>query len=368
MPKKSKNIVLTGGHAATTALSTIEEILRSWKGVEVYWIGSKRAFEGKKTLSIEAEIFPKKGIKFEPIIMGRLQRKFTLWTIPSLIKFPFGFIHGLFLLLKIRPKIILSFGGFASFPIVFWSFFLRIPLILHEQTSAAGRANRFASPFAQKIALARGSSKKYFPSKKTVEVGNPLMTQIANIAPRENVSEPPVVFITGGSRGARTINDLIEGGLDKLLKKYLVIHQTGALDFEKFNNMRSKMKKELKKRYEVYSVIDPMEMDNLFRQADVVVSRAGANSVSEIIATKRPAILIPIPWVYLNEQQKNAEFAESLGIAEILLQSEATPEKLIEGIEKIVKDKSKIVKNAKTFDGDKKASLKLVKLLKKYSK
>jgi len=158
--------VLTGGHAATTALSTIEEILRSWEGAKVYWIGSKRAFEGKRELSIEAKIFPKKGIKFEPIIMGRLQRKFTLWTIPSLIKLPFGFVHGLFLMLKIRPKVVLSFGGFASFPIVFWSFFLGVPVILHEQTSAAGRANKFSSLFSKKIALARSSSKKYFRSEK----------------------------------------------------------------------------------------------------------------------------------------------------------------------------------------------------------
>jgi len=128
------------------------------------------------------------------------------------------------------------------------------------------------------------------------------------------------------------------------------------------------MKNELKERYEIHSVIDPMEMDNVFRQADVIVSRAGANTVSEIIVTKRPSVLIPIPWSYLNEQQKNAEHASSLGIAEILPQVGATPQKLVEMIGRMVKNKAKIVKKSKTFENDKKASYKLVKILKKYSK
>ena len=345
MQKPDKtNIILTGGHAATTAIAVIEELLRRgpkdhWS---IYWVGAKTAVEGKNMPTLESEVFPKMGVAFMPIVAGRLQRRFSLYTIPSLLKVPFGFIHALYLIVKIKPKLILSFGGFAAFPMVVVGRILGVPVIVHEQTIVAGRANRASAPFAKKILLSRKNSQVFFPKGKTTLTGNPIMTQIAGIAPKDTPSDPPVIFVTGGSRGSQTINNTIGGILPKLLLSADVIHQTGPLDFDKFSELKEKLPPEISKRYTVYDRVDPMQVDNLYREADMVVARAGANTVGEIIATKRPAILIPIPWTYLDEQTKNAEFAKSFGIARVLKEENLNAETLIVAIKETLRDWIKI--------------------------
>jgi len=362
MTKKNK-IVLTGGHAATTALATIEELIRDEEW-DIYWIGSGKAMEGKDVPTLESRIFPKIGIKSYEIISGRLQRKLTFWSLPSMIKIPFGFFHAMVLLLKIKPRAILSFGGFAAFPVVVAGFFLRIPVVLHEQTSAAGRSNIFSAKFAKKIALSRKGSQKYFPESKSELVGNPIMTQIAEIKPKEKMGEPVTVLVTGGSRGSQTINEAVLEALDKLVERYNIIHQTGFIDFEKIKEARDSLSKELKEKYEIYKMIEPMDMDGVYKRADIVVSRAGANTVSEIISAKIPAVLIPIPWSYENEQRKNAEYAEKFGIARILSQETLSGEALISAIENIEEDWFKIINGVKDKKSpDVNAAKRLVDLL-----
>ncbi len=361
--KEKNKIVLTGGHAATTALATVEELIRrgSW---DIYWIGARTAMEGKSVPTLESEIFPKIGIRSYKIISGKIQRKLTLWTLPSLVKIPFGFVHAIFLLFKIRPKIILSFGGFAAVPVVIVGFCLRIPIVIHEQTSVAGRANKLSAKFANKIALARESSKKHFPSNKCKIVGNPLLTQIAEIEPKDKIGEPPTVFVTGGSRGSQTINTFVLNALEKLLKNYRVVHQTGLLDYKKIKKVRDSLPNDIKEKYEVYSVLDPMDIDGVYRRADIIVARAGANTVSEIIAIKRPSVLIPIPWAYGNEQVKNAEFAERYGLVKVLNQETLSGDILYNAIKDVENDWKNIVKSVKGKKSpDINASKKLVNLL-----
>jgi len=358
-------IVLTGGHAATTAIATIEEMLRRKKEIwDIYWIGIKYAIEGKKVPTLEFQAFPDMGITFKPIIAGRLQRRFSLWTIPAIAKIPFGFFHSLYLLLRIKPKLILSFGSFAAFPVVFVGWMLRIPVIVHEQTTVAGRANKFSAFFATKIALARESSRKYFPKNKVVFTGNPIMTQIEEIQPKLELGTPPTIFVMGGSRGSTYINSLIEGLIEVLLKDHVVIHQTGHVDYKKFSEIKGKLKDGLVNNYEVYNTIDPMQIDGVYKRADLVISRAGANTVSEIIVAKIPSIVIPIPWSYKNEQVKNAEFARDWGIAKIFEQNGNEPQKLLELIRQMFIDWEKIVNDVNKKDSpDAKAAQKLVDLV-----
>lgn len=366
MSKKESNIIMTGGHAATTALATIEEIIRRKSNVKIYWIGSRRAMEGKRVPSLESSIFPKSGVEFKPIITGRLQRKFSIWTISSLLRIPFGFIHALVLLIKIKPKLVVSFGGFAAFPVVVGSWILRMPVVIHEQTTAAGRGNKLSSIFASKIALAREESREYFPKNKTVLVGNPILTQIAEIKQKEKNEEPPVIYVTGGSRGSTIINSLIFRNLEEVLEKYYLIHQVGYIDEEKAKGIKQNLPKRLKERYEVYSIIDPMQVDGVYKRTDLVISRAGANTVSEVIATKRPAIFIPIPWSYANEQEKNAKFAQKWGIVKIISQDAAKGKKLTSLIKEVLNKKEKMVSKKKDFNLDKEASGKFVDLIEEY--
>jgi len=355
--ERSKRIVLTGGHAATTAMAVVEELIRrgeSGKPYNLYWIGAKSAIEGKKVAPIELSVLPKMGVRYHSIIAGKLHMKFNMWTLPSLFKIPIGFIHAFIILLKIRPGLILSFGGFAAVPVVVAGWLMRIPIIIHEQTSTAGRANKFSSFFASRVALARESSKKYFPERKIKIVGNPVITQVTDIEPKIKLGEPPVILVTCGSRGSRIINKVIVESINKLLKKYRVVHLTGVLDYEEIKKKRESLDDEIKERYEIYDLVDPiMQMDNLYRQADIVIARAGANTVSEIMIIKRPSILIPIFWSYLGEQQKNAKFAERYGIARILDQDKLSTEVLLKYVDNLIDDWKEIVntiKNKKSLD------------------
>lgn len=360
-------VVLTGGHAATTAVAVVEEIRSQKKDWKLYWIGVENAIEGKKVVTLESEVLPRLGVKFLTLITGRLQRRFSIWSIPSLLKIPIGFIQSLYYLIKINPKVVLSFGGFASFPVVFNAKILGIPVIIHEQTSAAGRANLASSKFATKVTLARSESLKYFRNSECVVIGNPIMKEIKSVKPLRSLKTTPVIYITGGSRGSQSINEVVEEILKKLLTKYKIIHQTGGLDYLKFSGIKQKLPQALRENYEVFIRVNPLEISEIYSKSIIIVSRSGANTVSEIMAIKRPAILIPLPISYLNEQMENAKVASKWGIARIIPQDKLTAEKLFTSIEDLISDIPNIIKKIK----DKKspdfgASRKLVSLLESY--
>lgn len=362
-------LVLTGGHAATTAVAVVEEIRKRNFGWKIYWIGAKNAIEGKKIVTLESEVLPRLGVTFLALTTGRLQRRFTLYTIPSFLKIPVGFVQSFYYLLKIKPQAVLSFGGFASFPVVIGAKILGIPVIIHEQTSAAGRANLAAKKFATKIALARVESKKYFKDSEYVITGNPVMKEVRDIRIKINSKEIPVVYITGGSRGSQSINDAVEQILKVLLSKYKVIHQTGGLDYLKFSEIKQKLPQALRNNYEVFVRVNPLDVFKIYSKASVIVSRAGANTVSELMIIGRPAVLIPLPISYLDEQTENAKIASKWGIAKIISQSQLTPKKLLAAIESQIFQTSEIsqkIKGKKSPDFD--ASRKLVNLISVYMK
>ena len=332
MNKQNPKIVFTGGHAGTTAATIASRAFDKGYGWEIHWIGPQKATEGKSHSTLEAKIFPSLGIKFHSIVTGRLQRKFTFWTIPSLLRIPWGFAEALYLLLKIRPKLILSFGGFAAFPVVVIGWSLGIPVIVHEQTTAAGRANRASALFAKKILLSREESRIYFPERKCQVVGNPIPEMFFNID-QKSVSTKPVIFVTGGSRGSQIINEKIRLALPALLSKFKVIHQVGEADFDKFEKYKKELSLGIMTEYEIVGFISPSKMADYYAKADVVVGRSGANTVAEIIAAGKPTIFIPIPWSYLNEQSKNAQYAAKFIPVEIISQENLNTTNLMKKID-----------------------------------
>ena len=341
-----KKVLLTGGHAATTAISVIEELIRRYgkEGINVSWIGARFPIEGKEAGGLELKIFPEIGVK------------------SYLLKFPIGFIRAVYYILKIKPEVTLSFGGFAAFPVVFASWLFRIPVLIHEQTAEVGLANKLSIYFAKEILLARRESTKHFGNKRVEVVGNPVMTQIFEVEIKEKISDPPVIFVMGGSRGAERINNALFSVMDKLLEKYQVVHITGQSDCKRFENIKNK-------NYRCFSFVSPMQIDNLYRESDIVVSRSGANTVAELMIVKRPAILIPIPWSHLNEQEENAKLAEDFGVARILKQEDLSGRRLQMEIEKIIKDWDEIISKIKSkHSGDVSASSKVVNVLAKYLK
>ena len=318
-----KKIVFAGSHGATTAVSIIQELKKikpiNW---QISWIGARRAFEG---------IFPKLGVAYYSVDAGRLQMKFSVWTLPAILKVPYGLIQAYFLMRKIKPDVVFSLGGSVGFLACLCGFLLRTRVLVHEQTFAAGRANLLSSPFATKILLARGESGTFFPKRKTVLVGNPIRKSIKRVKPKRSIGNPPVLLVLGGSRGSKVLNKLLEQILPELLKNYHIIHQTGELDYGRFLTLRQSFDKSATQKYKVVAFIK--DVAQTYINSDIIVSRAGANIVSEIMAVHRPAVLIPIPWTYKDEQVISARIAQNCGISVTLNQNKISPGRLLKTIE-----------------------------------
>jgi len=360
-----KKILLTGGHAASTAYAVFNELKKRDVKNKIYWIGSKYAVEGKKYHTLEYELFSKADVQSFSLDSGRLQRRFTFWTIPSLFKIPKSVMQALYLMFKINPDILVSFGGHTAVPVVIAAWAMHIPIIVHEQTAAAGRANLFAEKFAKIIALSRETSVKYFKSsKRTVLVGNPISKEVSRVKPKNTYKAPGKILITGGSRGSQKINSCIEDILGNLLESYEIVHQTGLAEKDKFIKLRENLPAALKEKYSVYGSIHPDIWHEFLEWSDVVISRAGGNVCAQLGAVKRPCILVPIGFSYLNEQMKNAKLLEDIGICKILTEDNLNPKSLGADISDMFENYEKITQKSKNYiSPDIKASEKLVNLI-----
>lgn len=365
-------LIITGGHLSPL-LAVIDALP---KGTKILVIGRKYAIEGDKALSLEYQtIKDKKNITFESISTGRLQRKLTRHTLFSLLKLPYGFFQSFLILKRFKPSIILTFGGYVSLPVVLVSFFLRIPIVIHEQTLEAGLANKIAAFFANKICLSWESSRKLFPKNKTVLTGNPMrkyqISPVRQAQGKYQISNEniPLIYITGGSLGSHAINELIEGCLKKLLLKFKIIHQTGGAkeyaDFDCLNKLRDSLSQNLKERYFLTKFIDPDLVGAILQEAKLVVCRAGINTVTELIYYKKPSLLIPLPFSQNNEQKKNAVFLKRIGLGEIIDQDQTNSDALYNFIISMMGKIGNYKIKTKEFDLiNPKAALRIIDVLK----
>ena len=315
-------IAITGGHLPP-ALSVIEALSKDTK---VLFVGRKYALEGDKAFSLEYQTITKLGIPFEEIKTGRMQRKFTFYTIPSLLKLPLGFVRAFSILKKFKPDVVLGFGGYVSVPVGIVAYLMRIPLVIHEQALEAGLANKILSRFAAKVCISWEETRIFFPKEKVAVTGLPLRNFQLSTFNSQLDKKLPLIYITGGSLGSHFINNLIEGCLREILANFNLVHQTGDAkeygDFDRLERLKNGLPYEFRQRYKLQKFIDPKEVGLVLSQADLIVGRSGINTIAELIFFKKPALLIPLP--YLREQIKNARFFKNLGLGEILLQKDAT--------------------------------------------
>jgi UDP-N-acetylglucosamine--N-acetylmuramyl-(pentapeptide) pyrophosphoryl-undecaprenol N-acetylglucosamine transferase len=318
-------VVIVGGHLSP-ALAVIEKL----KNEDVFYIGRKHTFEGDKAISLESQEVEKLNIPFFDLNTARLQRKFTKHTLPSLLKFPIGFIQSYKILSKIKPDVVLGFGGYLFLPVALSAAFLKIPVVIHEQTLEAGFTNKLVAKFAKKICVSWRSSEKYFSKEKVVLTGNPIRQEIISAKNIQNEkNKTPIIYLTGGSAGAHALNLLVEKTLDEFLEKCILIHQTGGSEVYKDFERLEKQKSE---RYECQKFLTAKEAAMVMNKADLVVGRSGINTVTELIYLQKPAFLIPLPVGQKNEQLKNAKFIKSLGLGEFVQQHLLTPDLFVSAI------------------------------------
>lgn len=340
-----KKLLLAGSHAGSTAIAVIEEIKKRKLDWEIHWVG----MEYKNMANL--------GIIFHNLESGKIENKFTKNTIKSFLKIPNSFLKGKKLVNEIKPDLTLSFGSAAGAIVSFWSSFTNVPVILHEQTAAAGRANIISSYFAKLILISRESSAAYFNKNKTKLVGNPINKEILKYIGDKKSTRVKSILITGGSRGSKWINDAVKPLLPRLLDRFYVIHQTGENNLDEFKFIKND-------HYFAFGQTDSKNMAEILAKSDVVISRSGANTCWELLALKKPSILIPIPWTYNDEASENAKYLESLGISRIIRQSELTAHRLNAEIEILIDEYSSVVKKTESvISPDLDASEKIVDIL-----
>jgi UDP-N-acetylglucosamine--N-acetylmuramyl-(pentapeptide) pyrophosphoryl-undecaprenol N-acetylglucosamine transferase len=328
-------IAVTGGHL-TPALAYIDYVLTTDTQVKFVFLG--RAYSQPSTGQLAREKYEAelRAIPFYEIDAPTLQFYFS----PKLITQWFAFLkaiwHSWQILRSTKPSATLSFGSYLAVPVVLASWLLGIPVITHEQTATAGSASRLIAVFAQKIALSFASSQQFFNASKTTVTGNPIRTAITHptTKPPSWLATPlpkkPLILITGGNQGSAIINSTIQQLLPDLVKEYVIIHTCGASTATA--NYQTELlanKRQLPPRYHAHYYVKEwlteVELGWVLAHCQGVVARAGANTVTELIATKTPAILVPLPFAKYNEQQLNAELITKKGGGILLLQSQLSP-------------------------------------------
>lgn len=331
-------ILITGGHY-TPALAVIEEL----KGHKIVFVGRKYSIESEITESPEYKHVKSLGIKFIPLRTGKLNRFLTLGSIFDIFRIFNGLKQAKEIIKKEEPDLVLCFGSYLAVPIALQAWLHKIPVFTHEQTIRPGLSNRFIGLLAKKIFISFDKTRRYFPSFKVILTGNPVRKSILTTNKKKlNIkTKRKVIFITGGSLGSHSINILIKSILKKLLMKYFVIHQTGSVkefaDYDKLISYKKRLPDKLKHNYLLQEHFNDFKLGEIYSRADLVVSRAGANTIFEIILLQKPAVLIPLPWSANKEQQKQAEFLKETGVSEVIFQNQ-NPLKLITIIEKVIND------------------------------
>lgn len=294
-------------------------------------------------------IFKKEGIPSRVILAGKLRRYLSLETFLDILMLPISLIQAYWHVFWFMPDIIFAKGGYGSASSVFIGWLFRIPIIIHESDITPGLANKILSNFAKKIIVSFERTTSFFPKNKTIVAGNPIRERLFSIVPENPKkvikikSDKPILFIMGGSQGAKQINDLVLLALPEFLKKYEIIHQCGKESYETLHKgafLEIKDKEE-RKSYHLYAMLDELEMASAYNIADVIISRAGSGSIFEIAAAGKPSVLIPYAGSAGDHQEKNAEVYTSEGAAIMLGDKNLMPHMVLSEVDRIIDNPEK---------------------------
>ena len=331
----------TGGHVLP-AMAVLEVLAARGIAIDPLWIGSVSGVEGETARHA--------GIPFAAIQTGKLRRYVDRKTPADLARIPVGLGQAWNLLRRHRPDVVLGTGGFVSVPTVLAAA-RSIPVLTHEQTAILGLATRITMRFADVLAvsyeetarLAAGSRAR----ARVVVTGNPVRPSLLDGDVDRGRSafgftpDLPVVYVTGGARGASPLNDRIGALLPDLLVRTQMLHQTGPAgandDAQAARARRATWPEEIQRRYQVREYVRD-EMADVYAAAALVIGRAGAGTVAELARLGKPAILIPLPGTGGDEQTHNARLLADAGAAIVLPQAEATPDRLRTEIKRLLAD------------------------------
>lgn len=325
-----KKIIMTGGGTAghvTPNIALFPALKEA--GYEISYIGS---YNG-----IEKGLIEDQGIDYYGINSGKFRRYHSWKNFTDPFRVLQGYFQAKKIIRKIKPDVIFSKGGFVSVPVIFAAKRRHVPSIIHESDLTPGLANRLAIPSASKVCCNFPETLKHLPEGKAVLTGSPIRQELMH-GNKEAAyefcgftSDLPVLMIMGGSIGSVYINNAIRQNIDELLKKYQIIHLCGK------NNLDENLKNVA--GYAQFEYISE-NLPDLFAAADIVVARAGANSICELLALHKPNILIPLSRnASRGDQILNANSFKKQGFSVVLEEEEVTPELLLNTIDEVYQNR-----------------------------
>lgn len=332
--KMGRFIVLTGGGTAghvTPNLALVPYLEK--EGFRVSYIGSENG--------IERKLVEDKGIEYHGIASGKFRRYFDVKNFTDPFRVMKGYFQAKKLLKSDRPDVVFSKGGFVSVPVVRAAARLKIPCIIHESDMTPGLANRLCIPVADVICCNFPETFDMVPPEKAILTGSPIREELF-LGDRQKGKEfagftddKPVILVIGGSQGSAAVNGAVRDSLNELLKNFNIIHLTGK---DKRDNMLLTVE-----GYKQYEYITE-ELPDLFAYADIVISRAGANAIGELLALNKPNILIPLPSTSSRgDQILNAKSFEDQGYSMVLSEEDMTSALLIRKV-------NELYENRKTYE------------------
>jgi UDP-N-acetylglucosamine--N-acetylmuramyl-(pentapeptide) pyrophosphoryl-undecaprenol N-acetylglucosamine transferase len=329
-----KKIVLTGGGTAghvTPNLALLPSLKE--RGYEILYIGS---YNG-----IERKLIENAGIEYSGISSGKLRRYFDLKNFSDPFRVLKGCAEARRLIKKYRPDVVFSKGGFVSVPVVLAAKHYKIPTIIHESDMTPGLANKICIPSAAKVCCNFPETLAYLPNDKAVLTGSPIRKEllegdrITGLNYSGLSASRPIILVIGGSLGSVAVNRAVRAVLPKILETYQVIHICGKGNLDEHLIGRN--------GYVQYEYVDA-PLRHLFAAADLIISRAGANSICEILALKKPNILIPLSAsASRGDQILNARSFEKQGFSKVLEEEHLTDDNLLNTIQDTYHNRQKYI-------------------------
>ena len=329
-----KRIILTGGGTAghvTPNLALVPRLQAA--GWEVHYVGTENGIERRLV-----EQTP--GVQYHAVASGKLRRYFDLKNFTDPFRVIKGAAQAAALVHKLRPDVVFSKGGFVSVPVVYGAHLNRVPVVIHESDMTPGLANRLSTPFA-KIVLCAFPETAEHAGRKARYSGLPIRPEIFSGSREEGLRlfgfqpDMPVLMVVGGSSGAVAINKAVREALPRLTESFQVLHVCGAGHLSEPH--------EGAKNYCQREYLND-ELSHAYQMADVIVSRAGANALCEILALRKPALLIPYPKeASRGDQILNAQSFEQRGLARVLYQEDMTPEVLLRRVVEVYRERGELI-------------------------
>lgn len=329
-----KRILLTGGGTAGHVTPNLALLPRLRElGYEISYMGSHNGIERKLIEDLR--------IPYYGISSGKLRRYFDPKNFTDPFKVIKGYGEACRIIKKLSPDVLFSKGGFVSVPVVLAASRYHVPAIIHESDMTPGLANKLCIPSARKVCCNFPETMQYLPSDKAVLTGSPIRQELLQ-GNRLNAlrftglsANKPVILVMGGSMGAAAVNEAVRRILPKLLKEFQVVHLCGSGKLDtSLGHLGG---------YVQYEYIQN-ELKDLFALADIVISRAGANAICELLALKKPSLLIPLSAAASRgDQILNARSFEKQGFSMVLEEEQITGETLLQAVHTLFENRSALI-------------------------